>query len=183
MVGACALAWVACAHDVRLRDGRYQHVELGYTIAPPQGDWTPIRVAGADLAFRGPAGATLSLLSRCDASGQEAAVAARRLVFGIRPRTLIAAEPFDVAGASGWRQRVRLGSDEAGSVVDSVTVVLGGCLYDWVLVRAGPAVGEDVLAGWVAGFRPGSPATSAEPARRPPPTADPDVPTAGQAQP
>jgi hypothetical protein len=156
---AAALVAVGCASPVARSDGGWRHREHDYTIADPDGSgpaWQRFEVEGADLAFRRPGPDTLSLLSRCGRPVAGAQLMARHLVMGERARKLVAARPIEVAGRSGWMQSFEVERDSKPVRVETLTLVVGDCTFDWVLASAGDfAAAEAAFRAWWESFRLG----------------------------
>jgi hypothetical protein len=189
--GLRVVAWLALAGSgfacqsaaLKLQGARWTHTRLGYSIeiprgAPggtgqPGGGWVQISVEGADLAYRGPKGATMSLLSECRRGVARADLLARQLLIGLHERELIGSHPIALRGDAGWQQTFRVGT--AGRAVDlrTVTIVSGPCTFDWLLVaprgafgpRDAPSQAERSFEQWWSSFRraredPARPATN-----------------------
>jgi hypothetical protein len=168
MRGATSRAWVgllgaaligaACAGSPMSRvEGGYRHGRHDYTIAKPDGPgeaWERVRVEGAALAFRRPGPESLSLQSRCGRPVAAAAFMARHLVIGLPERTLVAEGPIQVAGREGWAQTFDTVQEGVSVRVKTVTLVAGGCSFDWILATAAafePA--EQAFDAWWGSFR------------------------------
>ncbi|MEN8181013.1 MAG: hypothetical protein ABFS46_00600 [Myxococcota bacterium] len=148
------LIGLACAQDVVLEGGRFVHRRLGYTIEQPGGQWSALPVEGADLAFRGPGNATLSLSSRCRTSVAAPRVLARHLVIGVPDRSPLEGSAVEVDGGEGWFQRTLVRLDEQSRWLDSVTTVRGDCVLDFLLLA--PVDSPELQAefsGWWQSFR------------------------------
>lgn len=152
---------VACATGPMVATGTgWRNRDLGYTIAAPEagaGPWRRIRVEGADLAFRGAYGETLSLLSHCAERAGTPRIQARNLTIGLGGATPLASGPISLRGDAGWAQSFELDRDATRVRVHAVTLVSDGCTFDWVLSARAPepgdgpgALGED---GWQADLR------------------------------
>jgi hypothetical protein len=144
----------ACASDLVENADGFVHTRQGWRIDAPRGAWTRAPVEGAELAFRDPSGAWLSLSSRCGIAREEPRVLVRRLATGLPARTLVREGEVRLDGRPGWSQtwRTRLGDVERE--LEAVSVVADGCVYDWVLVSApGPASPDESFEGWWRSFR------------------------------
>lgn len=130
------LVCLACASPLRLEEGRWRHGALGYEIDAPAPGWVPLEVDGADLAFRGPDGATQSLSSRCHTPLAEPRILARHLVIGLPDRSRLEARAVLVDGRPGWLQRYEIRVDASRRRLTSVTTVVHECVIDFVLVEA-----------------------------------------------
>jgi hypothetical protein len=109
---------------------------MGYTIAHPGGthhaDWKQIKVDGTDLAFRDPSGAALSLSSDCRRTDAPIGVLARQLIIGTSRDELLAASPVELAGDPGFSQTFDTIEDEVRVRIKAVTLLNGGCVFDFV---------------------------------------------------
>jgi hypothetical protein len=159
VAGAVALA---CATSPVVASGTgWRHRELGYTIAAPEpgaGPWRRMRVEGTDLAFRGPYGEALSLMSHCTGTAARPRIAARNLTLGLGGATPLVSGPISLRGDAGWAQSFEASTDGVPVRVHTVTLVSGGCTFDWVLsARApsseSPGAGGPGEAGWRADLR------------------------------
>jgi hypothetical protein len=156
------LAGSACASDLVATQDGFVNTRRGWRIGAPGGAWTRARVEGAELAFRDPSGAWLSLASRCGVAREEPRVLVRRLATGLPSRTLVREGEVRLEGRPGWSQtwRTRLGDVERE--LDAVSVVVDGCVYDWVLVSApGSASLDESFERWWRSFRLGEPEATA----------------------
>jgi hypothetical protein len=151
----------ACASDLVETPDGYLHARQGWRIEAPRGDWTRVRVEGAELAFRDPSGAWLSLALRCGIARAEPRVLVRRLATGLPARTLVREGEVHVDGRPGWSQtwRTRLGDVERE--LDAVSVVADDCVYDWVLVSAPRPALDESFERWWRSFRLDRPAATA----------------------
>jgi len=140
---------------------RLTHRELGYSIARPDwaesSDWKSIEVEGADLAYGDASGQIISLSSNCPRTRATPAALARHVTIGTKRTALLAAGPFAVAGAEGWSQSFDTVEDGVALRVKAVTVVAGGCVYDWLLVVGDTDAFdslEPVFDAWIETFLP-----------------------------
>jgi hypothetical protein len=156
---AAALLAAGCAGPVSRSDGGWRHRAHDYTIADPGGPglpWERFRVEGADLAFRRPGPDVLCLLSRCGRPVTEAQLMARHLVMGERERKLLASAPAEVAGRSGWLQSYEVEREGRPVRVETLTLVVGECSFDWILASAGDfAAADAAFSAWWQSFRLG----------------------------
>jgi len=167
-----ALTWIAaslvgCASDLVAvgQDGAtgFRHQSLGYSIRAPSaaegGTWRRVSVEGTDLAFARRADdgeATMTLLSTCRRSQAPPAVRARNLLIGLPEHTLRQSGPVELDGDDGWSQVFDLEQGGVPVRVKAVTLVSGGCTFDWVLVAPGPFGGaEDSFDAWWTSFERG----------------------------
>jgi hypothetical protein len=155
-----ALVGAACAGPLVHTAGGYWHRKHDFRIAEPPGpgpSWKRVDVDGAPLAFRRAGPDAMSLLSRCGRPVAEAQLMARHLVIGVEDRTLVRAGPVRVAGRSGWTQTLETRRGDVPVLVKTVTLVVGDCTFDWILVAAGPfAPAEGAFDRWWASFRLGA---------------------------
>jgi hypothetical protein len=169
-LGGLVLLLAACAGDLVAMKTGFRNPRLGYTIARPSeeaGEWRRVDLEGADLAFRGPGGATMSLLARCgQARPVNPAILARNLLIGVGDREIERAAPVAHAGHPGWEQVVRVRGDGTPLTLKTVTVATQRCVFDWVLTAGSDfAALEPVFDQWWASFRaePGPAAEEAPP--------------------
>jgi hypothetical protein len=149
-----ALACLAVASTVMLEGGRWHHRGLGYSIEAPAAGWQPLQVEGADLAFRGPGGFTQSVSSRCDTPLAGPRTLARHLVVGLPDRSRLEARAVEGDGRPGWLQRYELKLDATTRRLTTVTVVMGRCVVDFVLVEPGAEPGSEAeFERWWGSFR------------------------------
>jgi len=154
--GAVALAVFTggCASDVRRVDGAFSHARHGYTIEALGPDWEAVDVDHATLTFARAPSETMSLKSRCGRPVAKADLMARHLLIGLDPREVVTSEPVAVDGRDGWLQVVRTEREGRPVWLRTVTLVAGGCSFDWVLAtarRASPA--EADFDAWWGSFR------------------------------
>ena len=168
------LASAACSGGPVLEGSAYRDPKLGWSIAvPPGGEarWTRIRVEGADLALRGPAGELMSLEVHCGVPLATPEVLARTLRGSIPDALVHDQHEVTVDGRVAWAQvfDARLerrraprpddsgahGDDDAPAVrVKTVTRVDTRCVHDFVLAARGdwPAA-EAAFDAWWGSFR------------------------------
>jgi hypothetical protein len=150
----CVLACLACASTLRLEEGRWRHGGLGYSVDAPAPGWVPLELDGADLAFRGPGGATRSLSSSCHTPLADAQVLARHLVIGLPERSRLEARGVRVDGRPGWLQRYEVTLDASTRRLTSVTTVVRECVIDFLLVEPDTAPGSaQEFELWWGSFR------------------------------
>ncbi len=160
---ALALLWPAsaCAGDLVRANGLLRHRTLGIAIRDPAagGTWRPIDVDGAVAAWRGPAGARMSWLTRCKTPLAGVDLLARHLLIGLEGRMILGVETVALDGSPAHVQRVR--ATQAGKPValKTVTRIAGRCVVDFVLVAPG-ALGEAEadFDRWWSSFRGAPPA-------------------------
>lgn len=127
-----------CASPALVREGeQLRHARHGYRIAAPPPAWQPIDVDDADLAFRGPRGETMALLSQCGRPQADAAIMARQLVIGLGEWRLRQGGPAAIDGRSGWEQVFDARTPQGIVRVKTVTLVEGRCSFDWLLIVRG----------------------------------------------
>ncbi len=154
LVGACASTGLPIGAD-----GRYYNEERGYSIDAPRLDdataWRMVSLDDTDLAWRTEDGRSMSLSSSCKRTRARPALLARQLLIGVPRDAILSAHPVALRGDPGWAQTVETGADSAAIRIKTVTVVGGGCVYDWVLVAAaGPRFDESlpVFDDWWTSF-------------------------------
>jgi len=143
---------------------RYEHVEWGYSVPYPQllatsmtRAWRELRVKDADLAFRGPGGAFMTISSQCGKQSGDPAVLARQLLVGLENRKPVSKKRFEFAGGQAYTQTIDSSGDERAVRTKTVTLVRGDCVVDWLLTALGSLA--DVEASfdvWWRAFDPGS---------------------------
>ena len=75
-------------------------------------------------------------------------------MYGLPERTLIAAGPTLVDGRDAWTQTFDTVQDDVSVRVKTVTLVVAGCSFDWILMTAAdfePA--EQAFDAWWGSFR------------------------------
>ena len=178
VVAVALLASAACSGGPVLEGSVYRDAKLGWSIAlPPGGEarWTRIRVEGADLALRGPAGELMSLEVHCGVPLAEPEVLARGLRVGIPEAQLRDQHEVTVDGRRAWAQVFdaspapdprptaagATGTREAPAVrVKAVTRVDALCVQDFVLAAPGDwAPAEAAFDAWWGSFRAAPEAT------------------------
>jgi len=149
-------------------DGRLRHRELGYRIDlpgdPESASWERVDVEGADVAWALQEGAAaahggtqISLSSSCRKTAAKAAVLARQLALGTQQGEQFASEPVALGATEGWSHTFEAVEEGVALRVKTVTLMSGGCVYDWVLVT--PASDafvrtEPVFDAWWRSFEP-----------------------------
>ncbi len=156
-----ALGLAACASSgLKLgSDGRYRSKDLGYAIDAPRfaepDEWRKVKVDDTDLAWRTDDGRSMSLASSCRRTRAKPALLARQLLIGVPRDDIVSAHPVALRGDPGWAQVVDTGGEDHSIRIQTVTVVGGGCVYDWVLVgHAGPRfeASVDTFDRWWSSF-------------------------------
>jgi len=166
LLGAAAGLVVACASSPLRWVGdhdrsHFEHVEIGYRIAYPElpadETWSAASLEGADLAFRGPRGDQMAMLSHCRATDADVGVLSRNLALGFRDQKLMASRPMSVRDHAGWERVFETSIEGRTARVKTVTVRVADCTYDWLLVTI-PGDRflrlEPVFDAWVATFEP-----------------------------
>lgn len=146
------------------RDGAaaFRHRELGYEIADPRSvtgpQWERFEVDGADLAFQirqlpAARASTMSLQSDCRPTRADVSMLARHLRIGLPSPVLLQGGPIEVDGAAGWSQVFETRSRDVTVRVKTVSVRVGGCTFDWILVaREAFESLEPSFDGWWQSF-------------------------------
>jgi hypothetical protein len=151
------LQTTACASDLVFENGRYHHRGHHYSIASPGGEdsaWRRVEVEGAELVFRGPGRATMSLMEQCGSPPAEPRILAQQLLIGLEGRTLLSEGPVEAGGTPGWMQRIDAVQDGAAIRLKTITRVIGQCGYDWILIVPGELEEhEPVFDRWWESFR------------------------------
>lgn len=125
-----------CLGPIERVGERFHHREHGFAVMAPQGAagaWEQIDVAGATLAFRGPAAQTVVVKSRCGKPVAAPQLMARHLFFGLPDRALVASQPAVVDGTEAWLQVVDVSEHGQAVRIKALTVVVASCSYDLVL--------------------------------------------------
>lgn len=155
----------ACASDMVRYDqaGRTSlwNKQRGYSVELPQLDaaegWREFRLDDADLAFRNRDGSTLSLQSSCRDRKAAPALLARHLAIGV-PAAGRQGAPVELRGDPGWRQSFEASEQGVTVRVHTLSLVGGGCVFDWILVTRDAAALEKlepVFDAWWQSFRRG----------------------------
>jgi len=164
-----ALAVLACLAGCRpplmvVDGGQLRQRELGYRIDPPgdpaEGRWRRIDVDGADVAWTLESDAearasaiNISLSSTCRKTAAKAAVLSRQLALGTAQGKRLASEPVTLGPAEGWSQSFETREEGVALRVKTVTLLSGGCVYDWVLVTPASDVFQRIEPGFDAWWR------------------------------
>jgi hypothetical protein len=151
----------ACASELVPEAGRFHHRRLGFTLDDPRAtapEWQRVRLEGAELAFRSPEGAAMSLILSCErAHAASPRLLARQLLIGLEAPELRESRAVTVDGAAGWLQVAE--AHDAGRPVRLRSVTRPGppCNLDFVLVGvAGPPAREADFERWWGSFRAGA---------------------------
>ena len=152
---AVSLHGSACASPAVVPDGGgFAHATRGWRIDAPDPAWSRASVDGAELSFRGPEGAWMSLASRCGIAPAEPRVLVRHLAIGLPERTLVREGEVRVDGRRGWSQTWRTRVGGAERELEAVSVVADDCVYDFVLVAPpGAATAAQGFDRWRGSFR------------------------------
>jgi hypothetical protein len=141
---------------------RLWNSQRGYSIDLPQRasgvGWREQGVEGADLAFRRPDGAALSLQTSCRKRRASPQILARHLTLGSVDERLLGSAPVELHGDSGWSQSFETREQDVVVHVKTVSVVGEGCVYDWVLVTREASAFEalePIFDAWWQSFRRG----------------------------
>jgi hypothetical protein len=134
-IGLLALA--ACGHTEALDNGVLRKDGLQVALGPVPDGWRPLRIAGADLAFRDPAREGSALFDvHCDRRDDDAPLSALtgHLIMGTTEREIELEEtvPFDGREALHTRMRAKL--DGVPMQYDIYVMKKDGCVYDLVYV-------------------------------------------------
>lgn len=147
-------------------DGMLVHKRYGYRIGLPAAvggvAWLPESIGGAALVFRrqgeerGRSAATLSMLTDCGEAALSPQIEANNLRLGLGPTRTRYSGPTAHLGHAGWQQGFDAEFEGRTVEVEAVTLILGACTYDWVLVApaTSPELAE-VFRSWWMGFVPG----------------------------
>jgi hypothetical protein len=157
---AVALHGPACASPAVVEEGAgFAHPARGWRIDAPGPAWARASVDGAELAFRGPEGAWMSLASRCGIVRTEPRVLVRHLAIGLPERSLVREGELRVDGRRGWSQTWRTRAGGTEREVEALSVVAGDCVYDFVRVAPPGAAGAaQAFERWCGSFRLPAPA-------------------------
>jgi hypothetical protein len=150
---------LACAKDVVLQHGLYVDRRLQLSVEDPTrflDGWQRVDVEGALLAFRGPQGATMSLLRQCGRPAAPLPILARQLLRGTESPSVVRQGPVALAGGEAFVVVAHAGLEGRAADVKTVTRRLGDCTLDWVLVAPqGLAEFEEAFDRWWASLRLG----------------------------
>ena len=131
------LVLCACAHTETLQDGTLRKGDVSIRLGPVPAEWRPIRVDGADVAYRDDArqGSTLFDV-RCGSRDDDAplSVLTEHLIMGTTEREYDSQEtvPFDGREALHTLMRAKL--DGVPMQYDIYVMKKNGCVYDLVYV-------------------------------------------------
>jgi hypothetical protein len=136
-VSIALLALAGCGHTEALDNGVLRKDGLLVALGPVPEGWRPLRIAGADLAFRDPAREGSALFDvHCDRRDDDAPLAALtgHLIMGTTERDIELEEtvPFDGREALHTRMRAKL--DGVPMQYDIYVMKKDGCVYDLVYV-------------------------------------------------
>jgi len=143
-------------------EARFQHRELGYTIAYPsvlnRPDWETRRIDESDLLVRHPDSSAWALSSQCRATLARPRLLAGELARATGGSLVEPGHAIRHANLDGWSQR--LVRREGERVLEIKTVTLRGtrCTYDWILLAPSPARFaelEPAFDRWWQSFEPG----------------------------
>ena len=157
-----ALVARACAMGPfdRESDGVLRHRTLDYAITEPAfapaDRFERVSLDGTDIAYRSPDGRSMSLSSRCVRIRSSPQMLARRLLAGTGSQYVIESHPIEHGGDPGWRQKVDAGEAPARVRIETVTIVNGGCVFDFLLVGRPDSRFDEVSAvfeRWWLSFR------------------------------
>jgi hypothetical protein len=134
---ALVLAPAACGHSEALDNGVLHKDGLLVALGPVPEGWRPLRIAGADLAFRDPQRDGSALFDvHCDRRDDDAPLSALtgHLIMGTTEREIELEEtvPFDGREALHTRMRAKL--DGVPMQYDIYVMKKDGCVYDLVYV-------------------------------------------------
>jgi hypothetical protein len=137
LAGLVAGALASCGHAQLLDNGVLHKGALRVELGPVPAGWQPLRIEGADVAYRDPAhdGSTLVNV-RCDRRDDDAPLSAltEHLIMGTTEREMESEEtlPFDGREARHTRMRAKL--DGVPMQYDIYVMKKDGCVYDLVYV-------------------------------------------------
>jgi len=135
--------------------GRWEHPGHRYFIDAPRvspESWSAVLIEGADLAYVRSDGASLTLLSDCARAMAPPWLLARQLLIGVADRELLVSEPLELGGDPGWRLVFRTWQEEREVTVRAITLVGGGCSFDWVWVAPGRPDEPPWFEAWWSSF-------------------------------
>ena len=135
--------------------GRWVHPVHRYAIDAPRvspDSWRAVLIDGADLAYLRSDGASLTLMSDCARALAPPWLLARQLLIGVAEREVLVSEPVEVEGAPGWRLIFRTDQEGQEITVHAVTLVSGGCSFDWVWVAPGRPSEPPWFEQWWSSF-------------------------------
>ena len=143
-------------------EARFQHRELGYSIAYPsvlsEPGWEIERLENADLLVRHPEGSLWSLASTCRATSAGVETLAGELARAAGGSAIGRATPIEHAGLEGLSQRLEGTEDGRSLEIKTVTLRGARCTYDWILIAPSEArreALEPAFDAWWQSFEPG----------------------------
>jgi hypothetical protein len=134
---AAALLFVACAHADALENGVLHKGDLSVQLGPVPGGWQPLRVEGADVAYRDPAREGSALFDvRCGRRDDDAplSVLTEHLIMGTTDRELVGEETVPLDGREALHTLMRAKLDGVPMNYDIYVMKKDGCVYDLVYV-------------------------------------------------
>jgi len=149
VVWVLCLAWAclvgACGHAELLDNGVLHKNGLRISVGPVPGAWQPLRIEGADLAYRDPARGGSALFDvRCGHRDDDAplSILTEHLIMGTTDREFDTQEtvPFDGREALHTRMRAKL--DGVPMQYDIYVMKKDGCIYDLVYVAPPERCGD-----------------------------------------
>jgi hypothetical protein len=161
VVGFILLLAAGCAHSpLVLSDEGYRHRVHGFVVPPPPANdppWRLLRVAGADLAYQRGDDDRMILRASCQRARASPRVLARHLRIGVGRHVVRSQGPVTQRGVAGWRQTFDVGDAKGAVRVQTVTLVDGPCIIDFLLTtREGYDESAPDFETWWRGFEPAS---------------------------
>lgn len=152
LVGAMAALTLAGGCAGRRIDHGVFHSSKGYRVTVPGPDWAVVEPSRADLELRhrgGDAGMLVNAACGGGATPRSPGLLARRLLVGLRDRTVIERGEVSVNGRHGLRTLLEAREDRQGPrlKIETLTVTDARCIYD--LIYAAPA---ETFGDWRADF-------------------------------
>jgi len=156
------LAFGCAGKSVVIADGKMRYERHHLTVSvPEQPPWERTSVDRAIAAYRAPGPAFMSLQTRCGRPVASPQVMARHLVIGIPDRALRQSGPVAVGAWQGWSQVFDTMEKGAAVRLKTVTLVAGGCTFDWILsARTGFEEVEPSFDAWWQSFEYDDPAAA-----------------------
>ncbi|OLC13363.1 MAG: hypothetical protein AUH29_13690 [Candidatus Rokubacteria bacterium 13_1_40CM_69_27] len=152
LVGAIATLALAAGCAGRRVDHGVFHSSKGYRVTVPGSDWAVVEQSRADLELRhrgGAAGMLVNAACEGAAARRPAGLLTRRLLAGLRDRTVIGRGEVSVDGRQGTRTIVEARGETEGPrlKIETLTVTDARCVYD--LIYAAPV---DTFGDWRGDF-------------------------------
>jgi len=138
---------------------RYRHRKLGYRISAidggPEDAWKRVDIEGADLAYRSATEDSVSISSSCRKTRAGPGILSRKLMIGTARERVLGGGPVAIGEDQGWTQTIETSEGGIHLRIKTVTLLSGGCVYDWVLLSTSPdsfELAEPIFDLWWQSF-------------------------------